>query len=65
MTSSRLQAQDEKFYAEVGRHRRRRPSRRAMQVPAPVRRYAAEDETPAPANARALRPYVFGQEPLF
>lgn len=64
MASSRLSAQDEKFYASVGRHRRRRPNRRAVQVPVAVRRYSREDEMTEPANARALRPYVYGQEPL-
>lgn len=65
MTSARLQAQDEKFYAEVSRHRRRRPNRRANAIPVPVRRYAPADEMTAPANARTARPYVFGQEALF
>ena len=65
MTSERLQAQDEKFYAEVGRHRRRRPNRRTKPISLTVRRYAAEDEMTAPVNAQSARPYVFGQEPLF
>lgn len=65
MTTERLQSLDEKFYAEVARHRRRRPNRRVQSIPLPVRRYAAEDEMTAPANARSSRPYVFGHEPLY
>lgn len=65
MTNPRLQAQDEKFYAEVGRQRRRRPPVRKAAPSANARRYSSADEIPRPRNAHHDRPYVFGQEPLF